>query len=217
MRTRNQVFVSSTFLDLASERRAVTEALLALDCIPAGMELFPASDTDAWNWIKREIDDSDYYIVIIADRYGSRDKNDLSYTENEYDYAVEKGKPVLAFLNAAPDSVPSTYRDPDLDSRDKLKAFRGKVEKRKLCAYWATTDQLKAEVTTSYYHAVKDYPANGWARVGKDFDPKLNEKIARLGLVDLVLQRDDIHWPPAKTKFLSFGALQNLPTGALQK
>ena len=38
MEKRYQVFVSSTFTDLADERRAVMQALLELNCIPAGME-----------------------------------------------------------------------------------------------------------------------------------------------------------------------------------
>jgi len=38
---RYQVFISSTFEDLQEERQEVMRALLELDCIPAGMELFP--------------------------------------------------------------------------------------------------------------------------------------------------------------------------------
>ena len=38
MEKRYQVFVSSTFTDLIDERRAVMQALLELNCIPAGME-----------------------------------------------------------------------------------------------------------------------------------------------------------------------------------
>ncbi len=38
---RYQVFVSSTFSDLEEERQEVMQALLELDCMPAGMELFP--------------------------------------------------------------------------------------------------------------------------------------------------------------------------------
>ncbi len=38
---RYQVFVSSTYRDLQEERQQVIQALLELDCIPAGMELFP--------------------------------------------------------------------------------------------------------------------------------------------------------------------------------
>ncbi len=88
MEKRYQVFVSSTFTDLMDERRAVMQALLELDCIPAGMELFPASDDDSWTLIQRVIDDCDYYLVIVGGRYGSLDAYGIGYTEKEYDYAL---------------------------------------------------------------------------------------------------------------------------------
>ena len=75
MDKRHQVFVSSTYEDLQNERKEVMQALLELDCIPAGMELFPASNEDQWTLIKRIIDDCDYYIVIIGGRYGSTNEN----------------------------------------------------------------------------------------------------------------------------------------------
>jgi hypothetical protein len=68
---RYQTFVSSTFLDLQEERTEVMQALLLLDAIPAGMELFPAANEDQWTLIKKVIDDCDYDIVIVAGRYGS--------------------------------------------------------------------------------------------------------------------------------------------------
>lgn len=46
---RFQVFVSSTYLDLREARGEVMQALLELDCMPAGMELFPAANDDQWN------------------------------------------------------------------------------------------------------------------------------------------------------------------------
>ncbi len=103
MDKRYQVFVSSTFFDLKDERSRVMEALLELDCFPAAMELFPASDNTAWEWIQKVIQDSDYYLVIVGNRYGSTDEQGLSYTEREYDYAVAIGKPVMA---------PSSHADP---------------------------------------------------------------------------------------------------------
>src|ERR1700710_3079374 len=97
---RYQVFVSSTFLDLQAEREAVVSALLQMDAFPAGMELFPATDDDAWTLIKRVINESDYYLLVIGGKYGSIDpETELSFTEKEYDYAVEQGKPVMAFLH----------------------------------------------------------------------------------------------------------------------
>lgn len=46
MEKRYQVFISSTFSDLMDERSKVMRTIMSLDCIPAGMELFPAMDED---------------------------------------------------------------------------------------------------------------------------------------------------------------------------
>ena len=53
MDKKYQVFVSSTYADLQEERQAVTQTLMEMDCIPAGMELFPALDEEQWAFIKR--------------------------------------------------------------------------------------------------------------------------------------------------------------------
>lgn len=81
------------------------QALLSLDCIPTGMELFPAADDDSWELIKRFIAGCDYYIVIVGGRYGSVGVGRKTYTEMEYDYAVEAGLPVLAFLHGDPGKI----------------------------------------------------------------------------------------------------------------
>ena len=53
MQVKYQVFVSSTYEDLIDERKEVTQAILEANCIPAGMELFPASNKSQWEFIKR--------------------------------------------------------------------------------------------------------------------------------------------------------------------
>jgi len=68
MDKRYQVFVSSTFTDLKDERQGVLRAILELDHMPAGMELFPATDASAWQLIKDVIDASDYYVLIVGGR-----------------------------------------------------------------------------------------------------------------------------------------------------
>ena len=106
MEKRYQVFISSTYTDLKDERERVTQAIMGLNCIPAGMELFPAVDEEQFNFIKKVIDDCDYYILIIGGRYGSVSQNGLSYTEMEFDYAMEKGIKVMAFIHADPNAIP---------------------------------------------------------------------------------------------------------------
>ncbi|TOG86024.1 hypothetical protein CGI95_21735, partial [Vibrio parahaemolyticus] len=111
MNKRYQVFVSSTFADLKEERKLVIQTLMEMDCIPAGMELFPAIDEEQWQFIKSIIDDCDYYLIIVGGRYGSIALDGISYTEKEYDYAIEKGMKVIALVHENPDSIPAGNTD----------------------------------------------------------------------------------------------------------
>jgi Domain of unknown function (DUF4062) len=84
----------------------VLKAVLELDHMPAGMELFPAADETAWQLIKDVIDASDYYVLIIGGRYGSLDDTGIGYTEKEYDCAVSLKKPVIPLLHQDPNNLP---------------------------------------------------------------------------------------------------------------
>ena len=86
-----QVFVSSTYTDLKEERQAAVEAILSAGHIPAGMELFTAGDESQMTVIKRWIDESDVYLLLLGGRYGSVEKvSGKSYTHLEYEYAISK-------------------------------------------------------------------------------------------------------------------------------
>src|ERR1700751_4385994 len=94
-----QVFVSSTYSDLREERQAAVEAILTAGHIPAGMELFAAGDQSQMNVIKRWIDESDVFLLILGGRYGSIDpKSKKSYIQLEYEYACEMGKALFAVV-----------------------------------------------------------------------------------------------------------------------
>ena len=119
MEKRYQVFVSSTYADLRDERGKVIQTLMEMDCIPAGMELFPAADEEQWEFIKRVISDCDYYILIIGGRYGSLTSEGISYTEKEYEFASSIGLKIIAFLHKNPEDIPAknTELDPKLRSQ----------------------------------------------------------------------------------------------------
>ena len=158
-----QVFVSSTFEDLQEERKEVMQALLELDCMPAGMELFPASNDDQWTLIKRVIDACDYYMLIIGGRYGSTNDKGISYTQMEFEYALETGKPIISFLPKKPEDNPSGKCENDPDKREKLEELK-KLAKKKLIKYWENPEQLGSIVSRSMIKLIKDFPAEGWVR-----------------------------------------------------
>ena len=164
MSKRYQVFVSSTYIDLYEERSEAIQALLELDCMPAGMELFPASNEQQWSWIKRIIDESDYYLVIVAGRYGSVHlEKQISYTEMEYRHALDIGKPTLAFLHKDPGCLPQCNCEETLEGRERLFAFRQLCEK-KLCKYWEGPADLAAKISRSLTQLMKHEPRAGWVR-----------------------------------------------------
>ncbi|MFD3261367.1 DUF4062 domain-containing protein [Paenibacillus lentus] len=99
MRKKLQVFVSSTYEDLKKERQAAVQAILTSGHIPAGMELFSAGDETQKEIIKKWIDESDVYLLILGGRYGSIDNSTgISYTHWEYQYAGDISKPRFAVV-----------------------------------------------------------------------------------------------------------------------
>lgn len=166
MDRRYQVFVSSTYEDLQEERREVMQALLELDCIPSGMELFPAADEDQWTLIRGVIDDCDYYLVIVGGRYGSTNAEGMSYTEMEYRYAVKTGKPIIAFLHADPGSLRARRVETDPDGLKRLEEFR-ELCRQKMCRNWTSSEELGSVVSRSIVKLIRRSPAVGWIRADK--------------------------------------------------
>jgi hypothetical protein len=132
MKRKLQVFVSSTFQDLIEERQAAVSAILKSGHIPAGMELFTSADKSQMQTIKKWIDESDVYMLVLGGRYGSLEPTSgVSYTELEYDYAIEQEKPLFSVvINKA--SLEAKVKEHGTDMMEKenpkqLKMFREKV------------------------------------------------------------------------------------------
>ena len=129
MNKKLQVFVSSTYTDLIEERQAAVEAILDAGHIPAGMELFKAGKSQM-KTIRKWIDESDVYMLILGGRYGSiEEESGLSYTELEYKYALSINMPVFAivledsflFTKAATKGKDAIFEKDNLDKYDAFK------------------------------------------------------------------------------------------------
>lgn len=188
MNKRYQVFVSSTYSDLQEERGKVMQTIMSLDCIPAGMELFPAIDTEQFEFIKKVIDDCDYYLLIVGGRYGSMSDDGISYTEKEYNYALEKNIPVIAFLHEDMSKLTFEKCDADTEKREKLIAFRDKVAKGRLVQFWKNADDLNGKVAVSLMKTIKVYPAVGWVRANMQSNTEslqeMNNLLKRIELLE---------------------------------
>ncbi|SJZ55429.1 DUF4062 domain-containing protein [Selenihalanaerobacter shriftii] len=166
MRKKLQVFISSTYKDLIEERQAAVEAILKAGHIPVGMELFTAGDKSQLEIIKRWIDDSDVFLLILGGRYGSvESESELSYIELEYEYAVKKNIPVFALvindelLNKKVSEIGRKVLE--LENPDKYKRFKEKVL-GKMCDFFNDKKDIKLAVSNTLSRFEKRFDFTGW-------------------------------------------------------
>lgn len=191
MKVKYQVFISSTYTDLKEERMAATQCLLDNNCIPVGMEQFPASDMSQMDYIQKMLDDCDYYILILGGRYGSLDQDGIGFTEKEYDYAVSKNIPVMSFLFEHPENLPAKDCEFTDEMREKYSLFRKKVCANRMVKFHGDLGTLKANIATSINQCIRDFPAIGWVRRNADEKDPEQEKIEEF-LQEHTITREDI-------------------------
>ena len=172
-----QVFISSTYKDLIEERKQVLQVLLKADCIPAGMENFVATDDEQFNVIKNVIDLCDYYILILGRRYGSINaRTGISYTEMEYNYAIERGIPVLVFSIDDSAEIDPEKVEKDPIKNGKLAEFKNRAMNNRLSSVWQDMSDLIAKVAISIMRAKTEIKRPGWHRGPNDSLNTLSEK-----------------------------------------
>lgn len=207
MEKKYQIFISSTYEDLKMAREKVQDAVLAMYHFPVGMELFGAADEEQWEIIRETIDSSDYYVLIIAQRYGSiiSDGPDagMSYTEREFTYAKEKGIPILVFLINDDVAVPPAYVDKEPEKVEKLEKFKAEAKTGRTVVWWSNEDELATKVTASLYKEFGRKKRPGWIR-GDSVDIEksleeiviLNTRIRKLEEENRVLKSRNIEREP---------------------
>lgn len=154
--------MSSTYTDLVHERESIIKAILEMYHIPIGMEMFSAEDEDQWEIIRRTIEVSDYYILILGLRYGSKTSDGISFTQKEYEYALEKKIPILAFVMDDTVSLSKDKRDDDLS--DIINFRKLVLTNSKMAQFWETKDQLIKNVSISLMKQIMQKPGVGWIR-----------------------------------------------------
>ena len=185
--TKYQIFVSSTYEDLKKERDQIIKAILEMGHIPVGMEMFSAADEQQWEIIKKQIDQSDYYVVIAAYRYGSMD-GDVSYTEKEYDYAVSKDIPVLGFIIDSEADWPENQKENNPTINRRLEAFKTKIASR-MVSYWKNEDDLYGKCSIALMKTFATQPRDGWVRSSKTNAEEMINEITRLSRENGELRR----------------------------
>ncbi len=149
--TKKRVYVSSTYVDLVEHRNAVKAALERAQFDVECMEKYPAFDERPQDKCLEDVAQCDYYVLILALRYGFQPPDDnpknISITRLEYEQAVHKKKPRLVFLLNEDHPWPPKLADPDWqDSKSNIGAFRKEVGLARGVRFFTTPDSLAVAV-----------------------------------------------------------------------
>ena len=188
-----QVFVSSTYTDMIEERQAAVEAILVAGHIPAGMELFAAGDQTQLEVIRRWIDESDVFLLLLGGRYGSVDpQSGKSYVHLEYEHAISSSKPLFAVVidsGALEDKVKRLGKVAiETENAQGLRDFQAQVLTR-IVRFWREPRDIKLAIL----EALSDYGRRddliGWTRPKEEVNvAALAEEIARLAKENAALR-----------------------------
>jgi hypothetical protein len=189
MSKKYQIFVSSTYEDLKMERDQVIKSILEMGHIPVGMEMFSAADEEQWKIIARQIDEIDYYVLILAHRYGSVTAEGTSYTEKEFDYAIAQGVPILSFVISDKTAWPKEKSEKEVKGIRKLEEFKAKAKTR-LIKHWSSSEELYAQVSISLMKAITANPRTGWVRATQLSGPEVTNELTRLSSENAQLRKE---------------------------
>jgi len=146
------IFVSSVAADLKRQRRATLKQIVGMGDRAIAMEDFGASPNPPLEECFAKLDEADLMVLILGPTYGSiHATSDLSYTENEFRYAIKRNLPVLAFTVRDLDRAVATNNPPE--NAEKYRKFISSVRSTVTHAEpFRSPDQLAALVGTAIHN-----------------------------------------------------------------
>jgi tetratricopeptide (TPR) repeat protein len=156
------VFLSSTAKDLQEYREAAYKAIEGLDgyhCVR--MENFGARDQEADEFCAAKVAECDLFVGIVGHLYGSCPKgSETSYTEMEYNAAVDASKPRLIFVAPEGSPISAELRESD-DKWQKQKSFRECANKERIHAEFNSPDNLAWKITQAIQNKITNTKKEG--------------------------------------------------------
>lgn len=186
-------------MDLLEVRSVAFKIILELGHIPVCLESSEiGADYTADKYVAKYIDASQYVILIIGSRYGNLSSNkdydenpgqglvlyeeieqeekdlkeEKNYVEEEYDYAISKGKPILCFIN----------KDYKKSGNRKLIGFVDKILKNHVVAFWDSLEDFKSRLALSVSEVIHNTPSSTyWKRSSSPLDGENSDYLDGLG------------------------------------
>jgi uncharacterized protein DUF4062 len=150
------VFLSSTSKDLEKCRDAAYHAIEGLHgyhCVR--MEDFGSWDEAPDDFCRAKVAESDVFICLAGPLYGSVAPAGISYTEREFQAAVDHSKPCLVFMTAEDFPLPANLIESD-ESRQRQLVFRKTVATGRIVTRFSSPNEVSIKVV----QAIRNWEAS---------------------------------------------------------
>jgi hypothetical protein len=182
---RYHVFISTTEADMHAERVVLSQTLVSQGFFSWGLEQRTPLTTA---FARRQIDDCDYFVLMLGSRYGELSASGVSYMHLEYIYAVTKQKPILVLMYEAPESRADEFQDRSPEGKVKFLDFRRQLQReRDMVMTFRDLRDLEIAIRHTMPQFLNRYPAQGWIRPNhqqvqqlQDENEQLRQKVIQL-------------------------------------
>lgn len=141
MKRDMKVFVSSTSVDLQEQREAAFKAIQHLELIPVVMESFGAHTRPPLEVCRSKVAGCRYFVLIVGFMYGSTYEDGKSFTEHEYECAVESGAKIKVFMLSDNAEVRGAFIEKGAGAV-RLEEFKERLRKKHTIQFFETPEQL---------------------------------------------------------------------------
>lgn len=172
--TRYQTFISTSGREMQPERMVLSQTLVSMGFFAWGLEYrSPLTTTLA----RRQIDESDYVILLLGSQYGEQSISGSSYFSLEYEYALSRAKPIVVFMHEQPESRDMHLQEAHPQLKEKFLAFRKKLlHDADHIFYFKSPRDLELAVRLNIPLIVEQHVGQGWvpARQAQQLEDEIN-------------------------------------------
>ncbi|WP_410209483.1 DUF4062 domain-containing protein [Aquirhabdus sp.] len=159
---RYHVFISTTGADMQAERSVLAQTLASLGFFSWGLETRTPLTTA---FARRQIDDCDYFVLMLGSRYGELSASGVSYVHLEYIYAITKQKPVFVILHESPETRSPDFQEKTQEGQVKFQDFRRQLQReRDMVVTFREPRELEVILRHAMPQLTQRYPSLGWVR-----------------------------------------------------
>ena len=178
------VFVSSTWLDLRPERAIILEVTQRFKQLKfLGMEYFGSRNEGTCQASIDEVDQSQLYVGVVGGRYGS------GITEQEYLRARERGIPCLIYFKSEK-AIEKVSTEASPEGQQRLTEFKHRLHQQHTCSEFNTPEELAFKIAADLHNWLfGEHLNHGLSKLSTDYAARVQ------GFVSEYVGGSDRHVP----------------------